>query len=76
MRLIFINFLRYIQPFPKINYVNKREGAVHILRQPDKGGMANLEKLLTYHQRLVVENGLQPSRLMEEHTIYYLLFTI
>ena len=27
----------------------------------------NLEKLLAYHQRLVVEKGLPPSRLMEEH---------
>ena len=27
-----------------------------------------LEKLLDYHQRLVVEKGLPPSRLMEEHT--------
>merc|ERR1711863_120124 len=26
-----------------------------------------LEKLLAYHQRLVVEKGLPPSRLMEEH---------
>ena len=33
MRLIFIDFLQYMQPFPKINSVNKREGAVHILRQ-------------------------------------------
>ena len=37
MRLIFIDFLQYMQPFPKINSVNKREGAVHILRQPDEG---------------------------------------
>ena len=26
-----------------------------------------MEKLLAYHQRLVVEKGLPPSRLMEEH---------
>ena len=33
-----------------------------------KGGKKKkLEKLLAYHQRLVVEKGLPPSRLMEEH---------
>ena len=30
-------------------------------------GAKKLEKLLAYHQRLVVEKGLPPSRLMEEH---------
>jgi len=32
-----------------------------------KGGKKKLEKLLAYHQRLVEEKGLPPSRLMEEH---------
>ena len=33
-----------------------------------KGGKKKkLEKLLAYHQRLVAEKGLPPSRLMEEH---------
>ena len=37
-------------------------------RKKKKGGkQRKLEKLLAYHQRLVVEKGLPPSRLMEEH---------
>ena len=37
-------------------------------RKKMKGGKKRkLEKLLAYHQRLVVEKGLPPSRLMEEH---------
>ena len=37
-------------------------------RKKKKGGKKRkLDKLLAYHQRLVVEKGLPPSRLMEEH---------
>ena len=37
-------------------------------KKKKKGGKKRkLEKLLAYHQRLVVEKGLPPSRLMEEH---------
>ena len=32
-----------------------------------RGKKRKLEKLLAYHQRLVAEKGLPPSRLMEEH---------
>ena len=36
-------------------------------KKKKKGGKRKLEKLLAYHQRLVVEKGLPPSRLMEEY---------
>ena len=36
-------------------------------KKKKKGDKRKLEKLLAYHQRLVVEKGLPPSRLMEEH---------
>ena len=36
-------------------------------KKKKKGGKRKLEKLLAFHQRLVVEKGLPPSRLMEEH---------
>ena len=36
-------------------------------KKKKKGDKRKLEKLLAYHQRLVVEKGLPPSRLMEKH---------
>ena len=36
-------------------------------KEEDLGQKKKLEKLLAYHHRLVVEKGLPPSRLMEEH---------
>ena len=36
-------------------------------KKKKRKGAKKLEKLLAYHQRLVVEKGLPPSRLMEEH---------
>ena len=38
-------------------------------KKKKKGGKRKLEKLLAYHQRLVVEKGLPPSRLMEKHAV-------
>ena len=41
-----------------------------ILKKKNKGGKKKrLEKLLSYHQRLVEEKGLPPSRLMLQHSV-------
>ena len=50
-----------VSPSPSLSPSAKRR------KKKSGGKKQKLEKLLAYHQRLVVEKGLPPSRLMEEH---------